>query len=318
MSRAVFHREEFLRATLHLGTTDLALADYQTTGLRIVAVAPSGAGKTNAGLLVAEQLAAQGWVSVLMDPEGEMAALYGPDRVMRDVAHFEAHLRGRHHPLLVLRVRRTSEFLEYGRALMRIVDEARQPVFLLVDEGQIFSTSRRSKQDDELAQASDLLNDITERGRKRALDLFVTAHRFSGTLSRSLFQNKNITFVGRQEDPTAWSALAPQFRGSGITFRDLAALAPGEFFCFSRRGVEKVVMPMAEALAKVAPKASIVRPAVPQTFSQWDRAVREIPDDRLLALDRETVAFLAAAAPLAPSQLTTGMAALEDELQGRG
>src|SRR3546814_10299505 len=86
--------------------------------------------------------------------------------------------------------------------------------------------------------SSDLIiNEFVERGRKRALDLFLTAHGFSGTLHRSVFRSKNLTFIGCQQDPAAWSALAPQFRSTGIGFSDLNALGPGEFFCFGRRGV---------------------------------------------------------------------------------
>ena len=77
MSHAVIQRDEMLTAQLDLGGAPIDLAEYATTGLLAVAVGPRGMGKTNAGLLMAEQLAAQGWVSVLIDPESEMESLYG-------------------------------------------------------------------------------------------------------------------------------------------------------------------------------------------------------------------------------------------------
>jgi DNA helicase HerA-like ATPase len=311
--RAVFRRDEFLTAALDLGTARIPLADYATTGIRAVVVGPSGIGKTNALLLIAEQLAEQGWVSVLMDPEGDIESLYGA--AVRDVHKLQNSIRGRHHPILVVRVRHADEFVLYGKAIMEVVDEERKPVFLMIDEGQIFSASRKRKE--AIGEASDLVNDFVERGRKRSLDLGVTAHRFSGTLHRSVFANKNLTLVGRQEDPTAWSALAPQFRGSKIDFADLAALAPGEFFCFSRRGVEKVAMPMAAALEPVAMKAVKVRSAIPSTFSEWDRAMREISTDRLLALSQDATGFLAAVGALSPQQIAAGQRALNDELEVR-
>lgn len=315
MKAGVIRREEFLTSSLQFGASAIDLRDYSTTGLRIVTVGPSGIGKTNVGLLIAEQLAAQGWVCVLMDPEGEIDALEMGE-TMKSPEKLEAHLRGRHHPILIARVRDTADFLDYGKALRRVVDEERKPVFLMVDEGQIFSTSRRSK--GLAAEASDLMNDFTERGRKRALDLFVTAHRFAGTLSRSVFSNKNLTLIGRQEDPTAWSALAPQFRGSKIGFPDLAALAPGEFFCFSRRGVDKIAVPMAAALRAVALEAPTVRPALPATFADWDRAMRGIPTPRLQALTGSVVGLLGAIAGLSADQLAAGGRALRDELEARG
>ena len=315
MSHAVIRREEFLTASLDLGTLSIDLADYATTGLRIVTVGPSGIGKTNAGLLIAEQLVAQGWVAVLMDPEGEIEGLY-PETVLRNEAKLESHLRGRHHKFLVVPVRNADEFVHYGRIVMRVVDEERKPVFLMVDEGQMFSASRRRKES--IGEASDLANDLVERGRKRALDLFFTAHRYSNSLHRSVFTNKNLTFVGRQEDPTAWSALAPQFRGSQIGFPELAALAPGEFFSFSRRGVEKVAMPMAAALKAVAMAAPKVRPALPATFAEWDTAMRAIPTDRLRALSAPVVGLLSAIVGMPGRQLFGGGRALRDELEARG
>jgi hypothetical protein len=69
--RTVIQRTEMFGATLALGGAPIDLSDYATTGLLAVAVGPRGNGKTNAGLLMAEQLSAQGWVSVLIDPEGD-------------------------------------------------------------------------------------------------------------------------------------------------------------------------------------------------------------------------------------------------------
>jgi hypothetical protein len=311
--KGVIRREEFLTSAIEFGTASIDLADYATTGLRIVTVGPSGIGKTNCGLLIAEQLVAQGWVSVLMDPEGEIESLYGD--AVADADALAETLAAREEPFIVARVKDAADFVPYAQAIMRVVDVQRKPVFLLIDEGQIFSASRKRK--DAIGEASDLVNDLTERGRKRALDLFVTAHRFSGSLHRSIFTNKNLTLIGRQEDPTAWSALAPQFRGSKIGFSDLAALAPGEFFCFSRRGVEKVTMPMAEALKAVALSATKVKPALPTTFAQWDRAMREIPTPRLQSLSRPIVDLLSSVAGLTPTQLLAGGRALRDELESR-
>jgi hypothetical protein len=313
MSDAIFRRAELETSALHLGDWALDLADYATTGLRVVTVGPSGIGKTNLGLLIAEQLAAQGWVSVLMDPEGELEALYGG--AVETPEALATRIADRREPIVVVRVRTASEFLPYGQAVMAAVDEHRKPVFLMIDETQIFSASRKRQHD--VGEASDLVNDFVQRGRKRALDLFLSAHRFSGSLHRAVFANKNLCLVGRQEDPTAWSSLAAQFKGSQITFPHLAALAPGEFFCFSRRGVEKVVVPLSTALAKVAPPATRVKPAVPATFAQWDRALRSISTDRLEALTGPLVGFLGGIVGLSLEQQAAGARALRDELEAR-
>lgn len=313
MSRAVIQRTELVGAMLDFGDSVIDLTPYATTGLRMVAVGPSGVGKTGAGLLCAEQLAAQGWVSVLIDPEGEIESMYG--KAVDGVEQLERRLKTRDEKIVVVAAENASDFIPYGRAILQAADKYRKPIFLMIDEGQVFSAPRKRKED--VGEAADIVNQFAERGRKRALDLFMTAARYAGSLHRSTFGSMNLSLIGRQEDPTAWAALAPKFRSAGIEFNDLAALAPGEFFCFSRAGVEKMRLPMAAALAKVAPKAKAVKPKLPSTFSQWDRAMREMPGKRLLALTEPVVALLGAVAGLSSQQMLSGNRALQDELEGR-
>lgn len=313
MSRAVLRREELLAARLTLGSVVLDLAEYATTGLRIVAVGPSGTGKTNAGLVIAEQLAPQGWVCVLVDPEGEIESLYGPAVAGVDELREALGLRDR--AILVVSAKDATEFIPYGEAILAAAEAHRKPIFVMVDEGQVFSAARKRKND--IGRASDLVNEFAERGRKRALDLFLTAHRFSGSLHRSIFGNKNVSLIGCQEDPTAWATLAPQFRASKLDFGDVSSLRPGEFFCFSRRGADKIRMPMADALRRVALETRISPPVVPSNYNEWDRAMCAIPTDRLDALTGPVVALLGTVAGLSSQQLLAGGRALRDELESR-
>jgi hypothetical protein len=313
MKRNVIRRDEMLDAHLNLGGRPIDLGEYATTGLLAVAVGPRGNGKTNAGLLMAEQLAAQGWVSVLIDPESELEALYGD--AVASPEQLYAALKARDTPILVVSAQDASAFVPYGRAILEAADEFRKPVFVVIDEGQLFSASKKRSGD--IGEAADIINEFAGRGRKRALDLFITALRYTGTLQRSLFANKNLTLIGCQEDPTAWSALAPQFKASQIEFTDLNALAPGEFFCFSRGGVEKIKMPMAAALKAVAPKAKPVIKALPATFNQWSKAMSATPTDRLSALTDPVIDLLSAVAGLTHQQTLAGRSALQDELEIR-
>lgn len=311
MARKVIHRSEMFTATLNLGGAPIELSEYATTGLLAVAVGPRGNGKTNAGLVIAEQLAAQGWISVLIDPEGELESLYGD--AVDSAERLGDLLKARQQPILVVTARNADEFIPYGTAILDAAEEDRKPIFVMIDEGQLFSASKKK----DIAEAAGIINQFAERGRKRALDLFLTAHRFTASLHRTIFSNKNLTLVGCQEDPTAWAALAPLFRASKIDFADLHALAPGEFFCFSRRGLEKVRVPMAAALEKVAPKATPVKRTLPATFSQWDRAMRAIPTERLTALTDPVVNLLGAVAGIPTQQMLSGLRALQDELESR-
>ena len=313
MKRAVIPRDEMIGATLSLGGTPVTLDEYATTGLLAVAIGPRGNGKTNAGLLIAEQLSAQGWVSVLIDPENELESLYGD--AVPDPDALRATLAKRDKPVVVVNARDAGEFVPFGHAILEAADRHRKPIFVVIDEGQYFSASRRRSNG--IGEAADIINEFAERGRKRALDLFITALRYTGTLQRTLFANKNLTLIGWQEDPTAWSALAPQFKASKIEFADLNALTPGEFFCLSRHGVEKIRMPMAAALKAVAPKAKPVAKTLPVTFNQWARAMSGIPTERLVALNEDVVTLLSTVAELSPQQALAGQAALQDELEAR-
>lgn len=311
MGKSVIRRREMEGALLHLGGQPIDLTDYATTGLLAVAVGPRGFGKTNAGLLIAEQLSEMGWVCVLVDPESELGALYG--EAVEGPEELGELLASRKRKIVVVEARDADEFIPYGRALLDAAEEHRKPVLVMIDEGQLFSASKKK----DIAEAADIINQIAERGRKRALDLFITAHRYTSSLHRAVFANKNLTLVGAQEDPTAWSVLAPQFRASKIAFSDLNALAPGEFISFSRRGVEKVRMPMAEALRRVAPKAKSPKRSLPTTFSQWHRAMREITDARLAALTDPVIGLLSTVAGLTAQQVLAGNRALQDEMEAR-
>ncbi|MGE4241752.1 hypothetical protein [Ramlibacter sp.] len=308
--RPVIRRDEMLTAVLDLGGGPIDLADYATTGLVGVAVGPRGSGKTNAGLLIAEQLADQGWVSVLVDPELELESLYG--EAMSSPGELQRCLRTRDRKILVVCAKDAEEFVPYGEAILEAADTHRQPIFCMIDEGQLFSAVKKRK--GEIGRATDLINDFVGRGRKRALDLFMTALRYTGTVHREVFANKNLTLIGVQEDPTVWSSLAPQFRGSKISFSDVNSLSPGEFFCFSRQGVEKVKMPMAGALSKVARRARAPKRVLPANFSQWARAMSAIPLPRLQALSDDVVSLMGAVAGLTPQQMVDGANALQDEL----
>ncbi len=308
-------RTDMLSASLDFGGEPIDLADYAATGLVSVAVAPRGLGKTNVGLVIAEQLAQQGWVSVLVDPEDELAALYG--RPVADAEDLRRRLIERTDSILVVSAHDAAEFVPYGQVMFDVADEHRRPMFVMLDEGQLWSAPRKRKSSDgtnSLGEATDAINEFVERGRKRCIDMFITALRYSGTLHRSIFTSANLTFIGQQADPTVWSSLAPQFRSSGIDFADLQGLGTGEFICLSRRGMEKMRMPMAGALRGVALKARTVRRALPTNFRQWDRALRDVPPERLNKLDPPVVHLLGAIAGLSAEQMAHGTRALDDIL----
>lgn len=314
MKHQVIKRPEMLEASLALGGEPVALADYATTGLLGVSIAPRGMGKTNSGLLIGEQLSEQGWVSVFVDPESELESLYGD--AVRHPADLAKRLRSRREPILIVRAPDPKAFVPYGKMLLDVCDDLRRPTYIYMDEGQTLSSTRRRAEG--IGEAADIINALCERGRKRAIDVFITALRYTGSLHRTVFANKNLTLIGCQEDPTVWASMAPQFRGTGLGFSDLQGLAPGEFVMFARRGVEKIRMPMAKALSAVATKAQPPRRRLPSTYSQWTRAMSELPVASLKGLTDDVVDVLGALSGLTAQQLVAGTSALQDELQARG
>lgn len=314
MKHAVIRREEMLQAKLMLGSLQVDLADYATTGLRVLAVGPSGTGKTSALLAIAEQLVKQGWVAVVADPEGEIQSLY-EDAVVESPDALADHLAKRDMPIMVIPVKDAFAFKPFGEAILASADAIRKPVVVLMDEGDQFSASKKRK--DGMGEASDILNDFVGRGRKRGLDMLITALGYTGSLNRKVFEAQTITLIGKLADSAKWSTIANQFRGTNIGYPDLQALGTSEWFCWHSGGVEKIRMQMPAAMEKVAIKARPTRPALPQTFSQWDRAMREIPTERLKALTGPVQQFLSSIVGLTAQQVLSGARALADELEAR-
>ena len=135
--RPVIRRDEMLTAMLELGGGPIDLADYATTGLMAVAVGPRGSGKTNAGLLIAEQLSQQGWVSVLVDPEAELESLYGD--AVQTAEDLQECLTRRDRPIVVINAKDAEEFVPFGEAILQAADTNRQPIFCMIDEGQLYA-----------------------------------------------------------------------------------------------------------------------------------------------------------------------------------
>ena len=307
-------RHEMVGAQLELGNCRIDLSDYATTGLRCVMIGPSGGGKTFASLLVAEQLSEQGWVSVLVDPEGVLAPLYGG--AVRDPEHLRSLLAERTQKILVIEAKSADDFVPYGQALIEVVDTQRKPVFLVLDEGQLFSTTGNRVGGEH--EASMLIRDYLDRGRKRKLDLCISALRYTASLNRAAFDSRNLTLVAHHGDSRAWAGVAPVVSHAGFSFADVSALQTGQFLVVSRHGVEKATLPMPKAVRGLVPPTKRTRTALPGSFREWDAAVGAIDDKALAQLTPDLVALMSALAGLAAAQARSGADALADEILARG
>jgi hypothetical protein len=143
VKRNVISRPEMLTATLNLGGATIELADYAATGLLALAIGPRGKGKTNAGQVIAEQLSEQGWISVLIDPEGELESMYGA--AVASPEALAVLLESRTQPIVVVDAKTTYDFLPYGEVISQAADQFRKPIFVMIDEGQVFSQNKHRK-----------------------------------------------------------------------------------------------------------------------------------------------------------------------------
>src|SRR3546814_7037586 len=123
--RQVIRRTEMFDAVLRLGGSPVEMADYATTGLLAIAVGPKGYGKTNVGLLMAEQLAEQGWISILIDPEEELESLYGA--AVESPEALAGILERRDQKIVVVSATDVDAFVPYGVAILEAADMYRKP-----------------------------------------------------------------------------------------------------------------------------------------------------------------------------------------------
>src|SRR3546814_5215296 len=93
---------------------------------------------------MAEQLAEQGWISILIDPEEELESLYGA--AVESPEALAGILERRDQKIVVVSATDVDAFVPYGEAILEAADLYRKPIFLMIDEGQLFSGRKRSEE----------------------------------------------------------------------------------------------------------------------------------------------------------------------------
>ena len=162
MSHAVIQRDEMLTAQLDLGGAPIDLAEYATTGL-LAAVGPRAVWARPTR--VVDGRAARGaGLGRRADRPGERdGVVYGA--AVRDAEHLGSLLETREQPMIVVTARDAAEFLPYGRAILDAAERIRKPLFVVIDEGQLFSATKKRKED--VGEAAEIINEFAGRGRKR-------------------------------------------------------------------------------------------------------------------------------------------------------
>jgi len=65
-------------------------------------------------------------------------------------------------PIVVVSAKDALEFIPYGQVILEVADELRKPLFVCIDEGQLFSAAR--KRADGVGEACDIIAQFAERG----------------------------------------------------------------------------------------------------------------------------------------------------------
>lgn len=241
---------------LRVGTNfKVPLDAWATMGERDAILASSGMGKSYlTGVLIEETLENGGLVCII-DPEGEHFTLaerypmmiiggeHGSLPLEEDALdlYVEAMLENRMSAVFDL-----SEFLDeeqqhlYGliaEALFVLEQKYRTKVRLVVEEAQIYApqrgaatSSRAKKKGMDPVQAS---QKIAKRGRKRAIDSLWATQR-PASLNKDILSQCNRFWFGGITSEQDYKAIKPFLTEAGISFTDIKALSPGQFYYFGK------------------------------------------------------------------------------------
>lgn len=231
------------------------LEAYAQTGERDAILASSGMGKSYLTGVIIEQTLETGGLVCIIDPEGEhftLAERYpmmiiGGEHASLPLEEdaldifIEAMLQHRLSCVFDL-----SEFLDqeqqhlYGviaEHLFNLEQKYRMKVRLVVEEAQIYApqrmaaTSTRNKKNrKDPVQAS---QKIAKRGRKRAIDSLWATQR-PASLNKDILSQCNRFWFGGITSEQDYKAIKPFLNEAKISFADVKALKPGEFYYFGK------------------------------------------------------------------------------------
>lgn len=232
---------------------------YATTGERDAILASSGMGKSYlTGVLIEESLETGSLVCII-DPEGEHFTLaerypmliiggeHGNLPLDEDALdlYIETMLQNRYSAVFDL-----SEFLDeeqqhlYGviaEHLFNLEQKYRQKIRLVVEEAQIYAPQRggggrKKKGVKDPVQASQR---IAKRGRKRAIDSLWATQR-PASLNKDILSQCNRFWFGGITSEQDYKAIKPYLNQAGISFDDVKALNPGEFYYYGKNETKKI------------------------------------------------------------------------------
>ncbi len=239
------------------------LDEYKATGERDAILASSGMGKSYLTGVIMEETLESGCSICVIDPEGEhftLAERY-PMMIIGG-EHGNLPLEEAAIDLFIDAMLKTgfsavfdlSEYLDdeqqhlYGviaDKLFQAEQKYRRKIRLIVEEAQIYapqktmggaasSRSKTKKMDPLLASQK-----IAKRGRKRAIDSLWATQR-PASISKDILSQCNRFWFGGITSEQDYKAIRPFLNEAGISFAEIKALHPGEFYFYSKGMTKKI------------------------------------------------------------------------------
>lgn len=236
------------------------LADFAATGERDAILASSGMGKSYLCGVLLEETLENGNMVCIIDPEGEHFTLaerypcliiggehgqvpFDPSGV--DL-YVETMVSTGLSTIFDLSEYIDSEQQEYfgviADSLFRIEQKYRRKVRLVVEEAQIYAPQSGLSGNKKKLKGMDSMTvsqRIAKRGRKRAIDSLWATQR-PASLSKDILSQCNRFWFGGITSELDYKAIKPFLQEAGITFQDIKALQPGQFYCYYKGKTNKI------------------------------------------------------------------------------
>lgn len=225
------------------------------TGMRMAIVGRSGSGKTNTGVVMAEQMLSQGTQCVVIDPNGdwwglrskyEIIVLGGEHGDMElsetsgaVVADFV--LASKHSVILDMSgFPSTAAIARFGYAFgSQLYNRNKAPLHVFLDEADIMAPQTISHDGGPRMQCLSVWQNIARRGRKRGIGLTMISQR-PAVINKDLLTQAEPLFVHQLLSPQDLSAIEASLdyhgqdrKAAGATLKQIAALQRGQCYCLS-------------------------------------------------------------------------------------
>lgn len=258
----------------------VSVDDYVATGERDAILASSGMGKSYLTGVLAEETLEMGGLLCIIDPEGEYFTLaerypmliVGGENGMLPLhldamdLYLEAMLQSNLSVIFDLSEYIDSEqqdiYAQIAESLFNLETTYRKKVRVIVEEAQIYAPQRMAATGSRNKKKLDPVNvsqKLAKRGRKRAIDT-VWATQRPASLNKDILTQCNRFWFGGISAEQDYKAIKPFLNEAGISFKDVKALQPGEFYFYSK-GTTKLIK-----VRKRLCKHAGATPDIQQTF----------------------------------------------------